>query len=138
LLPKPRLFSKKGTFVVSNAPKILKDILGQDLAGYRLEHAVGLSSSREMPALTFVSVVGTSEMLVFTDRDLADEVAKHVTPEPSERPFVEVLIHSESRSAYWINHHEPFAARPMQLVTREDFDKLLAVNPKPFTWSSGG
>jgi hypothetical protein len=33
---------------------------------------------------------------------------------------------------------EGVSALGVQLVTREDFDKLLAVNPKPFTWSSGG
>jgi hypothetical protein len=119
-----------------DAPNRLIDIKGRDLAGFTLEHARALGGSNRMPLMRYVAIAKTKQMVVCLDTALLEQVAQRVQPEPEFRPFFEALVHVESNSAYWLNYEEPFASGRLHILTREEYERLVASEPEPFIWCS--
>jgi len=115
-----------------NAPKVLNDIIGQDMAGFTLAHARGIAMSSDFAHP--VVMTETQQPIVSSDEELLELVASHISePHAHGRPKVDIIVHVESSTAYKIDDGEPFAGTRMHLLTRDEYERLKDT-PGVFSW----
>lgn len=112
----------------------LEDLLNQDLSGYSIRYAFVLLQSAGWPALIRGVIAKTGETVLCVDEELAKDVAKLIEGHEAQTYKLEVLYHEASSGAYIIAERQQLSERNRHVLTREEFDRLVAENPKAFVW----
>ncbi|MDB5260555.1 MAG: hypothetical protein JWN37_786 [Candidatus Nomurabacteria bacterium] len=122
----------------SKVPATLKELQDGKVAGfvptvvYFLELEHGLMGT--FPAL----FKGTRNVVLTPDLELITDVWKLMTLRKARVSSMHFFLNHELSIAYpAVNELERSESIPNQILTREEFNAVLAADPKPFEWAPG-
>jgi len=122
----------------------LGEILDQDLLGNRVGYVFYAELDHRLmgqfPAIFSDSVDVKHRIVVTTSRDLIEEVVAGLPDRRSKIMPVLALIDEEGGFVFdtsLLNAHQWEMKLPLQLMNREEYDRLMAEGGEPFMWAPG-
>jgi hypothetical protein len=124
----------------SDVPANLLELLKGDQTGYKLGQVYFAELKHSLMGCFPAVFRETGRIVVTLDPEFLKRVLKTLSPRPLRVRPMKACINREIGTAFLIlgeHDHDWKRSKPLQLLTEEKFNELIAKNPRSFDWKPG-